>query len=231
MDYLGKNLEAMNASERKDLMNALSKSANNLGESHSLILEVLEEAKILDVIEEDNLLQIYSDVQRIHDRIRTAAMSVANWNANEKRQKENDLREEYENACHSQLFHAAKLGAYFGDFVRVDDSSFRHDVSRSVTLTFDKLNDIGRWKGEFDGCESFFQIFVPNAIAENEANEDFSTYGVNFHDWEGGLTEVSNNKGEQRFETAVDALKACHEYFDKYLHSDWVELGLIDLPK
>ena len=231
MEYLGNKLEAMEASQRNDLMNALSKSADNLGESHSLILEVLEQAKILDVIEEDKLLEIYGDIQRMHDRIRKAAIDVANWRANEKRQKENDLRAEYENACHAQLFNAAKLGAYFGDFVRVDDSSFRHDVTRSITLTFDKFNDIGRWKGEFDGCESFFQIFVPNAIKENEANEDFSTYGVNFNNWDGEVSAVTNNKGEHRFESAVDALKACHEYFDMYLHSDWVDLGLIDIPE
>lgn len=221
----------MEAHQRKDLMNALSKSADNLGESHSLILEVLEEAKILDVIEEDKLLEIYGDIQRMHDRIRKAAIDVANWRANEKRQKEKDAREEYENACHSQLFNAAKLGAYFGDFVRVDDSSFRHDVARSITLTFDKLNDIGRWKGEFEGMEYFFQIFVPNAVIDNEANEDFATYGVILNDWEGGLTEVTNNKGEQRFDSAIEALKACHEYFDRYLHADWVDLGLIDSPK
>jgi hypothetical protein len=231
MEYLGRDLEAMESGEQKDLMNALHASEYNLGESEERILNVLKQAKILDVDEEDELLKIHSDILRIHDRIRTAAIEVANYRAQERERKESDQREQYENACHAQLFHAAKMGAYFGDFVKVEDSSFRHDVTRSVTLTFDKCNDIGRFKGEFDGCESFFQIFVPNALIENEANEEFADYGVNFHNWEGFANEVSNRKGENRFKTALDALTACHEYFDRFLHAEWVELGLIDLPE
>jgi hypothetical protein len=141
------------------------------------------------------------------------------------------LAADYENACFAELFTAAKMGAYFGDFVKVEDSSFRHDVSRSVTLTFDKCNDIGRWKGEFDGLESYFQIFVPNGIVDNPSNEDFNTYSIVWNDWEGGRTEVTNGKGEQIFESALDALSACHEYFDMWIHGEWVDLGLIDLPE
>ena len=231
MEYLGRDLEAMELSQIKEIAISLSKSQLNIGESMESLYDVLKEAKILDVHEEDELLKMHSDLSRIHDRIKTAAMNIANWRTDEKKRKENDQREQYENACHAQLLNAAKMGAYFGDFVKVEDSSFRHDVTRSITLTFDKLNDIGRWKGEFDGCESFFQIFVPNALIEEEANEDFADYGVNFHNWEGFANEVSNRKGENRFSTALDALAACHEYFDEFLHAEWVELGLIDLPE